>query len=466
MRVAALVVFGPVHQPDSSSFIYAASMMLKGSEWLSFADISLLRGNDMTLRMLGYPLLIAGLQWLFGVHVEYAVVILQSICSIVATGLVFRTARVFDLGLAVSCFAALAHTSSIAYLFDFNILVDSIYANGLLISACLLALGFRSGCTPGYWQLLAIGLLPAAAFLVRETALVFVPIWAIGVVIWARQVRASWLRSLMYVLIFILPVLLASTAYREWNRYRTGVPFLTTGAQFTMWFGPVEVARKHGVDLFADDSRMAEAIALALRADPDFPMTGAIAINHYFFAQGLKATDIAGLAFKAYVMALKAAPVTLVLDRLTRYRPRAVLLLVNASLPLEAMKDFSEKRDNIPFWGRGRAAIATGGMAGVATLLWMAVEIVQLGISAVLLLAFAAGIPLLTICSLLQSRRVGGTLLVLGWFWCMYWAMNGAYILVSYEGRYAMATLPLACLGGLWVCFRGLQVSRSARNAS
>lgn len=229
-------------------------MMLKGTEWLSFADISQLRGNDMTLRMLGYPLLIAGFQLLFGSYAEHAVVILQSICSIIATGLVFRTARVFGLGVAVSCFAALAHASSIVYLFDFNILVDSIYANGLLIPACLLALGFHSGRIPGGWQLLAIGLLPAAAFLVRETALFFVPIWAIGVVIWARQVRVPLLRSLMYALIFILPVLLASTAYREWNRYRTGVPFLTTGAQFTMWFGPVEVARKHGVDLFAGDS--------------------------------------------------------------------------------------------------------------------------------------------------------------------------------------------------------------------
>lgn len=466
IRIAAFLYFGPLYQPDSSSFTYVAAVILNGPEWLSSADIDQLQGHNMTLRMVGYPLLLAGLQQLFGSYADHATVILQSLCSIIATGLVFRVGRALGFGLVTSGFAALAHTSSIALLFDFNILVDSIFANGLLISACLLTLGSRSGRAPHVWTILAIGLLPAIAFLVRETALFFVPIWAIGVTLWARYARMSWARSLLYMLLFILPVVLASTAYREWNRHRTGVAFLTTGAQMTMWFGPVEVARKHGVGLFSDDPRIAGAIDLALQADPDFPMTGAIAINNYFFAEGLKATDIASLAFRAYVMALRAAPATLMTDRLTRYRPRAVLLLVNASMPLESMKDFSEKRDNTAFFSRGRAALATGGMGGAMVLSWMALEIVQLAVSAILLLAFTVGIPLLIIRSLLSRHRPDSLQLVLGWFWCMYWGMSGAYILASFEGRYVMATLPLVCLGGLWVLSRCAQVLRSARNTS
>lgn len=467
LRVAAFVLFGPVYQPDSSvHFAALTTAMLEGTDWLSHADIDHIEGYNWTLRALGYPLLIAGLHQLVGNLADHVAVILQSVGSVIATGLVFRTGRAIGLGVAASFFAALAHTSSIALLFDFNILVDSIYANGLLISACLLTLGIYSGRVPSALQLLAIGLLPLAAFLVRETTLFFLPIWAVGVVIWARQVKASWLRSLSYVLIFVLPVLLANTAYREWNRYRTGVSFLTTGAQMSMWFAPVEVARKHGVEMFSGDPRIVEAMAVALRAYPYFPMTGAYAINTYLYDQGVNATEIASLASKAYVIALQNAPVTLIKDRLTRYRPRAVLLLVNASFPLESLKDFSEQRDNTAFFDRGRAAISAGGIEGVTMLTWMALEIIQLGISAILLLAFIAGIPLLIMRALLLTRRLDRTLLVLGWFWCMYWGVNGAYILVSFEGRYALPTLPIACLGGMWMCLRGLQALRSARNAS
>jgi hypothetical protein len=466
MRVAAFLYFGPVYQPDSSDFTRLATAMLKSSEWLSFADIEHLAGYNKTLRMLGYPWLIAGLQFLFGGAADHVAVLLQALCSIVATGLVFRVGRAIGLGVAASCFVALAHTSSIAFLFDFNILVDSFYANGLLIAACLLTLGIYGGSAPKAARILAISLLLVGSFLVRETTMFFVPIWAIGVVIWARRTSASWMRSLLYAVLFVLPVLLAGTAYREWNRYRTGVPFLTTGAQLSMWFGPVEVARKQGVALYADDPRIVEAMNLALQADPDFPMTGASAINEYLFAQGFKATDVAALGFKAFGMALKGAPMTLITDRLTRYRPRAVLLLVNASMPLESLNDFSQRRDNTAFFARGRAAMAAGGIAGAITLTSMALEVAQIAVSAVLLLAFVAGIPLLVIYALLHARRLDVTLLVLGWFWCMYWGVNGAYILASFEARYALPTLPLACLGGVWVCLKGVQALRSVRNAS
>lgn len=466
IRVVAVFVFGPIHQPDSSSFTTLATEMLTGTRWLSFADIDSLAGHNMTLRMLGYPMVIACLQWMFGAYAEYATVILQSICSVIATALVFRVARAVGLGVAASSFAALAHSTSIVYLFDFNILVDSFFANGLLISACLLTLGIQSHRAPRIWQVLAIGLLPAGAFLMRETAIFFVPIWAIGVVIWAQQAKVSWRRNLLCVTLFILPVLITSIAYREWNRYRTGTPFVTTGAQMTMWFGPVEVARKRGVELFSDNQHIAEAIELGLQADANFPMNGAVAINTYLFAQGLKATDISSLAFQAYVMTLKAAPLVLVADRLTRYRTRAVLLMVNASLPLESMRDFSEKRDNTAFFSRGRAAIATGGIEGGVILFWMALELVQLAVSGVLLLAFAVGIPGAILRTFLRHRRFEVVHLVLGWFWCIYWGMSGAYILASFEGRYVMAALPLVCIGGLWICIQGFQALRAARNAS
>lgn len=466
MRVAAFLVYGPLYQPDSSSFTHAASLILQGQEWLSFADIDNVRGHDMTLRMLGYPLLIAGLKLIAGVYADHAVVALQSLCSIIATALVFRVSRAIDLGVAVSTFVALAYTSSIAFLFDFNVLVDSLFANGLLISACLITIGMQQCRLPAFPALLGIGFLLVVSFLVRETAVYFAPIWALGIVIWARQARASWSYSVICALIFILPVLLISTGYREWNRHRTGVPFLTTGAQMTMWFGPVEVARKKGTDLFADDPAIADAIGLALKTDTDFPMAGAVAINNYFFARALRSTDIADLAFKAYFMALRAAPVTLMIDRLSRYRTRAVLLLVNASMPLEVMKDFSEKRSNTAFVDRARTAIAAGGIEGIATLAWMALEVVQLAISAILLLAFAFGVPLLIIHLLWRNQHLDRIPLILGWFWCMYWGLNGAYILASFEGRYAIATLPLACMGGLWICIYGVQVFRAARNAS
>lgn len=133
--------------------------------------------------------------------------VLQSAISVLATILAFRLARTLQLGVPASAFVALAHTTSILLLFDLNILVDRLFANGLFIAAALLALGILSGRRPGYLSVLGIGAILIVPFLMRETTIYFLPFWALGSIIWARCAGMRWNRAFLCFVVAALPAL-------------------------------------------------------------------------------------------------------------------------------------------------------------------------------------------------------------------------------------------------------------------
>ncbi|WP_341702897.1 hypothetical protein [Ferrovibrio sp.] len=463
IRLFALVTWGPLYQPDSYSFQGYAEVLASSSDWLSEEKLDQQPRTKSTFRVIGYPLVMAALMEFFGERFDIALVVLQSALSVFATYLAFRVARALDLGLWTAVFAAFAYTTSILLLFDMNILVDSFFANGLFISVALLVLGIRGGARPGSLALLGIGLLLALTLLIRETVVYFAPFIALGGALWARQAGRSWWRMAISFVLVLLPVLVVASGYREWNRYRTGQAFLTTGAQMTMWFGPMDVARKKGVDVFAYDPRVQEALTVALKADPGIPMDGAKALNrHLFDNEQMQAPEIAQMAFGAYFHAVKAAPITLLAGRLKRVRPR--FLMFNMSQSVETIIEMGEDiripgfRDNVFALARGEGSV------GIA--IRVLLDIAQRTISVTLLLAFIVGVPWTIIRRLRHRSALELPLILAGWFWLIYFAVNGAYILASFEDRYVMATMPLACIGGLWVIGRRYQVLRAETKSS
>lgn len=138
-------------------------------------------------------------------------------------------------------------------------------------------------------------------------------------------------------------------------------------------------------------------------------------------------------AFQAYFKAAQVAPLVMLKGRLARFRPRAVLLLVNASQPFEVMRDMGRKTDSVGFREQLQTAVAS---YDIGAMLLLSLEVVQLAASAVLLLAFLIGVPWIIARSGWRRLEFTAPLIVLDWFWLLYAALNGAYTLASFEGRY------------------------------
>lgn len=465
IRVLAWIVWGPIYHFDTSDFVDLGKSLLENSRWLIDAELDSQLRAGTNFRMIGYPLLVGVAISLFGQGFDDALVALQSTASVISTILVFRVARVFGLNVAASAFSALAHTTSFLLIFDHSILVDSLFTNAILIPVLLIALGALRISRPSYAALLFLGALLTVAFLVRETAIFLLPFIAAGAALWAWIAQSSWRRCLIAAIAISLPMVTTAVAYSEWNRFRSGEAFLTTGAQWTMWFAPIEVARERGVAKVSDDPTIVAALERAVVTDPAEPGLGAGAINAFLFAEKkMRPTEIGRLAYEAFFDAARKEPLSFLKGRMKRFSPRAVLLQFNPTHTVEVMRDQAEWRPSMPYREKMRQTLQGDGshMLALETLS----EIPQLFVSALLLVAFMTGVPAALLLGLWRRQPIGSAVLMLGWFWLLYAALNGMYILASFEGRYAMATLPLSCVGGLWALDRLLHVFRTARNAS
>jgi hypothetical protein len=466
LRVVTLGVWGPIYQPDSHGFAHIADTLLQDAVWLHDGGLRSGFRAATTFRVLGYPILLAGLKLVFGSAFDIATVVLQSVVSVLAAAVLFRLALAFGLASEAAALAAFGYSSSILWLFDMNILVDSLFANAMFIAAAMPSLALLRGRAPTIAVLAGAGLLLAFATLLRETGVYFAPVWAIGVLVAVLSAGRPWKAAVLAAALILLPTFVTASAYREWNRYRTGFAFLTTAAQATMWFGPIEVAKKQGVAPFAADPRVAGAIQAALDANAETPMQGARAVNLYLYERhGLLSPQIADLAFLAYRQAALAAPVDLMLSRLRRFKPVNALLLTNLTYAPERIIEYSQASYDVPGLSAHLRALRDGRIE-IWRIALVVLEVGQRTVSASIFAAFLLGTPWLAYRAF-RSRNVNLVRLgVLAWFWLCWGALNGAYLLASFEERYAIATLPLAAVGGLFVLSRRFQRLRAAKNAS
>jgi hypothetical protein len=255
LKLGVLGLFGPAIAPDSRDYIDYADQILTGA----FRHVDLARDAiPLTLyRPIGYPAVIAAAKLIAPIHWAWAVVLFQFAVSLVATGMVYRLARLFGLGTWISLGVAAAYATSLQFVVDQAIVSDSLCAAAFTIAACILAeLSLRRE-PPRPLMLLATGALIAAAFLMRDViafvALGLIPLAAAAAMGAAGRVR----RATAFVLIF-LPLIGCYLGYVEWNRSRVGAAVVTTVAQWSL-LDPLVRASRYDPTIFSGDGAIAQA---------------------------------------------------------------------------------------------------------------------------------------------------------------------------------------------------------------
>jgi hypothetical protein len=239
VKFAALAIFGPAFQPDTTDYVRYADAILNGS----FQHVDLAHDPmPVTLRrVIGIPAIIAAAKIVAGRDWAWAVVLLQFAMSLWATAMVYRLARAFRLGVWLSLGIVAAQATTMQFVVDQAVLSDSLAGSTATIATCILGLVALRGEPRSLLVFLGVGALITASFLVREV-MAFMAAGLLPLAVVAAMTEPARLRQWTAVTLVFVPLIATHFAYTEWNKARVGVPVITTTAQATLYDALSEAA--------------------------------------------------------------------------------------------------------------------------------------------------------------------------------------------------------------------------------
>lgn len=248
-KLALLLWMGPLRQPDSTSYEAFASMILAGGDWAQAVDLH--HANPATLRMIGYPVIIAASQALAGTGWAWLLAGFQSALGLLAALLILRAGRAATGSPALALIAAGCYVVSPALQLDLTVLTDALYAHLLAILTALLVLWHAEDRAPTLPRLLTAGALLAIALLIRSATMPLGLLFLVPVAVWVRT--RGLIRGAGLLAVFVLPLLATNGAYQVWNKSRSGEAFLATDTRFALTQALVEV-QSQGVPVFTGNT--------------------------------------------------------------------------------------------------------------------------------------------------------------------------------------------------------------------
>jgi len=261
--------YGPLFAADTTFLEDYADVLLTSEDWHRTIDLSSPEGVHLAERMIGYPAIIAGAKLLFGGAWASAVVALQSLLSLLATVLLYRALVRLTRSARWALFGAFCYATSLPLIWDTFIFYDSVVGGlmTILASAVTLAMLREGPILPG--EALALGLLGAVAFLVRDLTLVLLLLFAPCLVYaaWRRNHR-RWIGIAAAIGLFLAPALIVQASYNAWNEARSGQTFVTSAAR-TALFVPLLRMAAMGDDVFSGDTDLERAARREIER-PDF----------------------------------------------------------------------------------------------------------------------------------------------------------------------------------------------------
>jgi hypothetical protein len=205
--------------------------------WHDFAPL-------LAFRAIGYPLVIAATKVVFGDGWIAGVLLLQCSLSLAGCVLLYKLMRGLMFGPHMALMAAIFYGVSPVMDLDQSLLTDSLYASLITCFVLLVSIGIvqRNVLTIG--KSVGMGLLLAAALLLREAtqylAVGMIPLVAIR----AGQSTTSGIRRVSLGIAMFAPLFATIVAYNQWSEIRTGERFLTTLTQVTAFY-PIFVAERY-----------------------------------------------------------------------------------------------------------------------------------------------------------------------------------------------------------------------------
>jgi hypothetical protein len=426
LKLGVLLAFGPTMSPDSYGYIAYADAILDGS--FRHVDLAGIAQPITLTRIIGFPAVIAAAKIVAGQHYAWVVVLFQFAASICATVMVYRLARAFQLGVWLSLFAAAAQATGMQYVVDQTLLTDSLCGSTMTMATCLLAITALRRRPVGLTVFLAVGLLIAAAFLIRNV-IEYMVVGFAPLVVAAVLVEPTRLRRWAAAGLVFLPLIATHFAYIEWNRERVGAAVVTTISQAALSAALVEAAPYDptifsGSTPFDDAGRRTVALVQSPPTDRIFghDVEPSIILHRDY---GWDAVHISQVATQAYLRAWREHPIAMIHHFFYHISETQ---LHQAFRPSETLRD-------ILLWNTGSehefgrmSAVREGKWWMVPAVVW---HFLDDTISVVVFSAFLVITPI----RLFREGFTPETNVSIG-CWCAYLLVGSLYAAVHLEPRY------------------------------
>ena len=436
-RLTILALYGPVFFDDSADFTLYAERILAGTEWLYSPE----SGSGMPItyvRMPGYPLVVAGAKALSGEHFAYAVVALQTALSFTATLMLFAFARIalecrWKASAIASCFAITLST-----LLDLSVLADSFVTSLYILIICSLG-GILIGPRSIRWtQALALGIAAMSLLLLRGNGIIIAATLAPLAAVTVVNTRMEHSRKALCALLMVLPIIFSIWSFRTWNEHRSGIPFISTGAEHAA-FQPLFKMSRAGHNPFDDPDHPLERTVRENAKDYLFTdIAGVISALHD--EHGLTHPEITAWITGKYTSTLIAHPINLVRSVATGRHLKALLATVNpVATAVEIHQDISDFPLFPPLSDVIRSPFASLDLQQAVVAL---PYLLFAGLSLFVILAAAIGAPIAAARNGVTNPR---SLLMIT-LWIAYGGIFMMYALIHLELRYVVCIAPIPAL--------------------
>ncbi len=446
-RVAVLAVFGVQDMPDSSGYWEYADYILATPDWSSRAGY--------LFRMVGFPLLIAGLKSVSADHWRLLLGAVQTLMTLGALVALYHAARSLGLSRRRAVAIGAGYGFSVVFFLDTVVLTDSLHAGLLVIAVSLLILqcsapgSARAGSFAAAFA--AVGILLALAFLLREnTVYLLAPLLPLlALAAWRVAGRRSLLVSGACVLLALLPLLATLTVIQDWNERRTGERFVTTGARTVYTYALMKPYLTLFPEIFSGDTPLDRAFRRYVREDRfgDIVALNAALKRDY----GWSETEIVRKARDKYLRTLAANPLVGLYIVVRNIKPSTFLGLFQPALSVGQMLSVSE--GNFRYWRArflAREILFDGRFSLVPSFLLMAAESL---LSLALFAVFVFVVPYRFFRTAGRQgvrRTVAGGWGVVATLWLLYAGFWLIHALVNIEPRYLAGANVAVLLSGAY----------------
>ena len=462
LKLLLLVAIGPIFQPDTTSYVNFADVMLASRHWLNDADLAAQAVPATTYRSIGYPALIAAAKVLTAGNWPYAIVGLQIAASLTAFFAIFKLGANLGLTRKWALAAALAYATSVQFALDQCVLTDSLNASAIILAVTIFLQGSEFSAKLRPLQIVTSGLLVAAAFLLREVmvflVVVFIPLFMLRCMLVQGAPRI--VRFLPCVLV-LLPIMAANAGYQFWNLHRTGQRFVTTSPQMAALL-PLIFAAKYSPGVFSGDSPLDHYVRPLLK---QYSMSEDIEINDALFKSGYRAPEIARMAMDKYVATWRQHPGAMLNLIRIAISENILKLMIRPVASVCELFDWAGRSFCHDYRSLYRKLFRHPSEVTAIEISVFIIITIQNASSIILSAVFFLGIPAFLILAW-RNRDIGSdrALLLAAGFWILSVGWHLAFAVSLYADRYTAPVIPFMIVGGLIVGAQLSDLSYSAHN--